>query len=133
MTVDKLHPKLAHNIVEFRWRDVESQKRILIQIVIGGLNISEPAADLPSLIAIASSYLDKPVPKGTAVFGEVGLVGEVRAVTGARQRVNEAMRMGFKRCVLPLSCKKDTEQIHGIQLDYVSDIKEALKKTLSQN
>ncbi len=71
--------------------------------VAGGLKLSEPALDLPLLLAIVSSLLDKPIDPQTLVVGEVGLSGEVRGVTLADRRVNEAAKMGFKRIVLPRS------------------------------
>ncbi|MDI3298934.1 MAG: DNA repair protein RadA [Bacillota bacterium] len=69
--------------------------------VTGGLWLDEPAADLPVALALASSYLDRPVRPGLAAFGEVGLTGEVRAVHRAAERVREAERLGFSRCLVP--------------------------------
>ncbi len=69
--------------------------------VAGGLSVSEPAADLGILAAVASSARNRPVQAGTAVFGEVGLAGEVRGTSQAALRVKEAVQMGFRRCVLP--------------------------------
>ena len=67
----------------------------------GGMTIDEPAVDLAVLAAVASSARNRAVGPGTAVFGEVGLAGEVRAVTQASRRVREAVQMGFTRCVMP--------------------------------
>ncbi len=69
--------------------------------IMGGIKLNEPATDLALCAALASSYLDKPVDKFTAVFGEVGLTGEVRAVQYAEKRVQECVKMGFKRVLLP--------------------------------
>lgn len=69
--------------------------------VMGGIKLNEPATDLALCAAIASSYFDLPVDKYTAVFGEVGLTGEVRAVQYAEKRVQECVKMGFKRVLLP--------------------------------
>jgi DNA repair protein RadA/Sms len=69
--------------------------------VAGGMSIDEPAVDLAVAAAIASSVLNRPVRQKTAVFGEIGLAGEVRAVTQAARRVREAAQMGFSRCILP--------------------------------
>lgn len=69
--------------------------------VMGGIKLNEPACDLAVCAALASSYFDKPVDKYTAVFGEVGLTGEVRAVQYAEKRVQECVKMGFKRVLLP--------------------------------
>jgi DNA repair protein RadA/Sms len=69
--------------------------------VAGGMSIDEPAADLAVVAAVASSLRNRPVRQKTAVFGEIGLAGEVRAVTQAARRVREAAQMGFTRCILP--------------------------------
>lgn len=69
--------------------------------VMGGIKLNEPATDLALCAALASSYFDRPVDKFTAVFGEVGLTGEVRAVQYAEKRVQECVKMGFKRVLLP--------------------------------
>ena len=69
--------------------------------VMGGIKLNEPACDLAVCAALASSYFDRPVDKYTAVFGEVGLTGEVRAVQYAEKRVQECVKMGFKRVLLP--------------------------------
>jgi DNA repair protein RadA/Sms len=71
--------------------------------VAGGMTVDEPAADLGIIAAIASSVRNRPVKKGTAVFGEVGLAGEIRSTTQANLRVREAAQMGFTRCILPAS------------------------------
>ena len=96
--------------------------------VVGGLNLTEPAADLPTLIAIASSYLDKPVSGSLAAFGEVGLSGEVRAVNGSAQRLSEIKRLGFHKCILPTACRDASLSCDGVELIFVSDIKEAIKR-----
>ena len=69
--------------------------------VAGGMAVDEPAADLAIVGAVASSLRNRPIRAGTAVFGEVGLAGEVRGVTQAALRVREAAQMGFTRCVVP--------------------------------
>lgn len=69
--------------------------------VIGGMRLDEPAVDLPIALAIASSYRDQPLPEGVMAFGEVGLTGELRAVTAASQRIQEAIRLGFSTCIMP--------------------------------
>jgi DNA repair protein RadA/Sms len=69
--------------------------------VAGGMTIEEPAADLGILAAIASSVRNRVVPPTTAVFGEVGLAGEVRGVTQAGLRIREAAQLGFTRCLMP--------------------------------
>jgi DNA repair protein RadA/Sms len=69
--------------------------------VAGGIAVDEPAADLGVIAAVASSVRNRPVRPATAVFGEVGLAGEIRGISQAAVRVREAARMGFARCVLP--------------------------------
>lgn len=69
--------------------------------VVGGMRLDEPAADLPMVLAIASSFRDKPLPEGVMSFGEVGLTGELRAVNCAAQRIGEAYRLGFHTCIVP--------------------------------
>ncbi|GIL14541.1 MAG: DNA repair protein RadA [Chloroflexota bacterium] len=74
--------------------------------VIGGLQVSEPAADLAMAVALASSYYDRPIPADLAIVGEVGLSGELRAVGQLPARLNEAAKMGFKRVLLPKTRRK---------------------------
>ena len=69
--------------------------------IAGGMTIDEPASDLGVLAAIASSVRNRVIPQTTAMFGEVGLAGEVRGITQSNLRVREAAQMGFKRCVMP--------------------------------
>ena len=73
--------------------------------VAGGLKISEPAADLPLLCAILSSFYDRPVNHSTVIFGEVGLTGEIRPVSHSDLRINEAKRLGIKKCIMPAYAK----------------------------
>ncbi len=75
--------------------------------VIGGLRIDEPAADLAVATAIASSYLDRPVPADLAIVGEIGLSGELRAVSQLPLRLNEAAKLGFRRIVVPRTRRKE--------------------------
>ena len=96
--------------------------------VVGGLKLDEPAADLPVALALISSLTDVNVDGGIAAFGEVGLAGEVRAVTGAQQRVREAARLGLTRCILPAHNAKDCEAAAkelGIELVGVRTVREA--------
>lgn len=81
--------------------------------IAGGIRMNEPASDLGIVMAIASSYKNKPVPEDTIVFGEVGLSGEVRAVTMPEQRVAEARKLGFKVCILPEVSRKSLKNMGG--------------------
>ena len=101
--------------------------------VVGGLALDEPAVDIGVMLAIVSSYLDRPVRHDLAVFGEVGLSGELRAVSGASQRINELSRLGFKYCILPSSCMEGLKNTGDITLYPVSNIKEAIHICFNQN
>lgn len=94
--------------------------------VAGGMRTDEPAADLAILASIVSNYLEKPVGKRTVVFGEVGLAGEVRAVNQAGQRIKEAEKLGFGRCVLPRDNLKGADLPKGCEAVGVSTVKEAM-------
>ena len=95
--------------------------------IAGGIRMNEPAIDLGIVLAIMSSKLDKPIDEKTICFGEVGLSGEVRGVSMAEQRVLEAKKLGFERCILPKVCKVGfLHNIEGIELIGVSNVKEAL-------
>ncbi len=94
--------------------------------VAGGVKIDEPAADLGILAALASSHLNKVVPRRTIVFGEVGLAGEIRAVSRPELRVQEAARLGFERCILPAGNLKNLESPTGLTLQAVQNVQDAL-------
>jgi len=93
--------------------------------VAGGLDVSEPAADLGVAAAVASSFRNRPLPPRTAVFGEVGLAGEVRSAGQAALRLREAAQMGFERCILP--ARNVPAEPAGIEAVGVSTLEEALR------
>ena len=95
--------------------------------IAGGIRMNEPAIDLGIVLAIISSKLDLTIDEKTICFGEVGLSGEVRGVTMAEQRVAEAAKLGFKRCILPSVCLDAAKGIKGIELVGVSNVREALE------
>ena len=95
--------------------------------IAGGIRLSEPAADLGIVMAIASSYKNRPVSEDTIVFGEVGLSGEVRAVTMPEQRVAEAKKLGFKTCIIPEVSVKGLGKMKGIEIVGVKSVKEAIQ------
>ena len=95
--------------------------------IAGGVRLSEPAMDLALVLAVISSYKDVPVSDKTIVFGEVGLSGEVRAVSMAKQRVQEAKRLGFTKVILPKSSMDQVKDIKGIELIGVSAVWDAMK------
>ena len=94
--------------------------------VIGGLKIEETSADLPTVLAIASACRDKPLPADLAAFGEIGLTGEIRAVSAAQQRINEIKRLGFRRCVVPRQNQKDIVVPDGLDVMFAKNIREAI-------
>lgn len=91
----------------------------------GGARLNEPAADLAMIMAVASSHLDRPVQPQTVIFGEVGLAGEVRAVTQPELRIAEAEKLGFKRCILPSGSMKRIKK-QGIRLEGAATVQEAM-------
>jgi DNA repair protein RadA/Sms len=94
--------------------------------IAGGFEIDEPAADLGIVAAIASSFRNLQVPPETAVFGEIGLTGEVRGVLQAQARAREAQSLGFKKLILPESNKKGLEKLLGIRVVGVRNLEEVL-------
>jgi len=95
--------------------------------VAGGARLNEPAVDLGVVAALASSHLNRPVPQRTVLFGEVGLAGEVRAVSRPELRVREAARLGFDQCLLPANNLKALEAPDGMKMIGVRTAEEALQ------
>ena len=98
--------------------------------VAGGMSIDEPAADLAVVAAVASSLRNRPIRQGTAIFGEVGLAGEVRGISQAALRVREAAQMGFTRCVMPEGNCPRSDVPDGIEAVGARNISEALDQTI---
>lgn len=94
--------------------------------IAGGMKMNEPALDLSIVMALVSSMKDKPVDSKTIMFGEVGLSGEVRAVSMADQRVYEAIKLGFGTCILPRICLDKMKKTNKIRLIGVQNIREAI-------
>ena len=94
--------------------------------IAGGMKMTEPAIDLGICLAIVSSAKDIVIPDNMMVFGEVGLSGEIRAVNMAGQRVQEAKKLGFGTVVLPEVCRSSVGKVEGINLVYVSQIRDAI-------
>ena len=94
--------------------------------IAGGIRMNEPAIDLGIVMALVSSFRNRPVDEKTIVFGEVGLSGEVRAVNMPEQRVAEAKKLGFETCILPEVCMKMVKGIKGIRLVGVRNIADAV-------
>lgn len=94
--------------------------------IAGGIKMNEPAIDLGIVMALVSSYRNRPIDEKTIVFGEVGLSGEVRAVNMPEQRVAEAKKLGFETCILPENSLKMVKEIQGIRLVGVKTVNEAV-------
>ena len=100
--------------------------------VIGGLDLDDPAADLATILAIASSFYNIPLGKDIAAVGEVGLSGEVRSVSALGQRLSEISRLGFRKCVVPSSASVDKAHTNNLEIIYARDIKEALHAVMGR-
>ncbi|OQX18453.1 MAG: DNA repair protein RadA [Desulfobacteraceae bacterium IS3] len=96
--------------------------------VAGGVKVDEPAVDMGIVSAIASSFLDKPIPEGNVLMGEVGLTGEVRAISHVEIRVAEVKKMGFTKCFVPKSNLKRMTEITGIEIFGVKSVIEAIEE-----
>jgi len=94
--------------------------------IAGGMKMTEPAIDLGICLAIISSAKEIVIPDSVMAFGEIGLSGEVRAVSMAGQRVQEAKKLGFETVILPEVNRTATESIKGIKLVYVAGIRDAI-------
>lgn len=97
--------------------------------VVGGLDAREPASDLAACFAIASAYNDKPLSKKLAVFGEVGLGGEVRSVSKLEQRLKECDQLGLEKVITKIPKDKNLDSFQDLQIISVKNIKELVKKT----
>ena len=95
--------------------------------VVGGLRLDEPAVDLAVAMALVSSLKDVPVAEDAIAFGEVGLAGEIRSVSHAQQRINEAVRLGFKRIIVPAHNMKDITAPEGAQVIPVRNVRQAFE------
>ena len=95
--------------------------------IAGGMKVNEPAMDLGIVMALVSSFSNRPMMENTIVFGEVGLAGEVRAVSQPQIRINEAVKLGFENCILPQVCLKNIKKTDKINLIGISSVKDAVK------
>ena len=102
--------------------------------IAGGIKVLEPALDLPIIVAIASSFKDVPIDPATVIFGEVGLAGEVRMVNQVEKRIQEVLKMGFKRCIIPKSNLKNLSNFpskNDLEIIGVKTVQEAINLTLN--
>jgi len=92
--------------------------------VVGGVRITETAADLPVLLAVLSSFRDHPAPRDLVAFGEVGLAGEIRPVQSGQERLKEAAKHGFRRAIVPRANapKKGIDGLEVVAVDRLSDV-----------
>ena len=95
--------------------------------VIGGLRLDEPGADLPVVLAVASSYRDQPIADDLVAIGEVGLTGEIRSVSHMNQRLGEVARLGFKKCIIPNNTSEKLEIPEGLTVYRVKNLREAIE------
>ena len=99
--------------------------------IAGGIRMMEPAIDLGIALAVVSSFQNKPIEEKTLVFGEIGLSGELRAVSMAEQRVLEAAKLGFTTCILPQASKESLAGLRsipkGITLKGANSVQEAIR------
>ena len=101
--------------------------------VIGGLTLDEPAADLATVLSVASSFLDRPLGLDLAAIGEVGLSGEIRSVSMINQRLAEIARLGFQRCVIPAHVHDEIKPMQGLEIIPVKNISEACAAVLRRD
>ena len=95
--------------------------------VIGGLRLDEPGADLPVVLAIASSYREQAIADDLVAIGEIGLTGEIRTVSNLTQRLTEVSRLGFKKCIIPYKVPNKLEIPEGLTVYRVKNLREAIE------
>lgn len=100
--------------------------------IIGGLTLDEPSADLAAVLALSSSYLDRPVPGDVTAIGEVGLTGELRSVSFLEQRLAEVRRLGFTKCVIPKRRGRELSRSPDLTLLECANIGEAIRSVLGK-
>lgn len=98
--------------------------------VIGGLRLDEPGADLPVVLAVASSYRDQPIADDVVAIGEVGMTGEVRSVSHLNQRLQEVARLGFRKCIIPKNSAEKLEIPEELTVYRVKNLREAIEIAL---
>jgi DNA repair protein RadA/Sms len=99
----------------------------------GGLTCDEPGMDLPLALALASSLKDRPVRSGTVAIGEVGLLGELRSVSGLERRLREAARLGFNRAIVPSGGRGErSPAVPGMEIEAVGTLRDAVEAALRE-
>lgn len=118
---------LLLNIIEKRTGLKVAGMDVFVNVT-GGVRVVEPAADLGIIVAVLSSFFDRAVPDTLTVFGEVGLTGEVRAVSQAEHRLQESHKLGFERAVTPrISLKHADEMVEGLRIDEAATVTDAVR------
>jgi len=107
-----------------------SQEDIYINVA-GGIKVEEPGADLAVVAAIASSFKNRPISEDTVIIGEVGLAGEVRAVSYVEKRIQEAYKLGFSRAIVPYENTVDISKSIKMRIEGVKNIKEAVEASIT--
>ncbi|GAB5046700.1 DNA repair protein RadA [Thermodesulfovibrio sp. TK110] len=126
--VDYQRVNLLVAVLEKRGRINLAAADIFVNVV-GGLKIAEPASDLAIISAIVSSFRDMPLPERTVIFGEVGLSGEIRAISQTELRLKEAYRIGMKQAIIPKSNFERLKENYNLKIKGVSSINELLEIT----
>lgn len=98
--------------------------------VVGGFRINEPAVDLGIILSVISSFKNIPIPKSVVVVGEVGLTGEIRSVSMIENRIKEAQKMGFKKCIIPKSNLDNLKDKFDIEICGVKTVKDAISEVI---
>lgn len=116
--------------VASRRASLELSGQDIIVNVAGGLRINDPTVDLALVLALASSFHNRPLDPKMVAFGEVGLSGELRSVSQAQRRVLEARRLGLERCILPETAGEDGLRVEGMRLEFVRTVRQAIRMAL---
>lgn len=95
--------------------------------VVGGIRLDEPAADLPVALSLVSSLKDAVISEDVVAFGEIGLAGEIRAVSQVQNRINEAVRLGFKKCIVPYASLKQIKKTDNVEIYGVKTLRQAVE------
>lgn len=127
--IDYNRAVLLTAVLEKKLGFVLAQQDIFVNVA-GGIKINEPGADLAIVLAIASSFKNRPVAENTVIIGEVGLAGEVRAVNHMEKRIKEAAKLGFSRAIIPSENAAEISNIVEIKIDGVKNIREAVETGL---
>ncbi len=127
--IDYNRAVLLTAVLEKKLGFILAQQDIFVNVA-GGIKINEPGADLAIVLAIASSFKNRPVAENTVIIGEVGLAGEVRAVNHMEKRIKEAAKLGFSRAIIPSENAAEISNIIEIKIDGVKNIREAVEAGL---